>query len=84
MSNARLLLCLVLILAPLVAEIAWHCVAGEFLGGYVIGLLAVPTMFIMSLIVGVACGLRSQLTNESVPRDAKPSSTRESKTGASS
>lgn len=64
MSNARLLVFLVLILAPLMVKIAWQCVAGEFLGGYIIGLLAVPTMFILSLIVGIVCGLRRRLTDE--------------------
>jgi predicted lipid-binding transport protein (Tim44 family) len=71
MSNARLLLCLVCVLAPLATEIAWCCLAGQFLSGYTIGLLAVPTLFILSLIVGVASGLRTRLNDGSKPTDSE-------------
>ena len=57
MSNARLLTILFLIVIALAGHCAWMVhLQGPF--GPLFGLYVVPILFVLSLIAGIACGLR--------------------------
>ncbi len=70
MSNARLLVLLVYVLAPLLVQIAWLCIVGGFTPAFAIGVLVLPTAFILSLIVGIASGVRGQITESAELADS--------------
>jgi hypothetical protein len=58
MSNARLMVILVLIQGLLIAVAARLIYRNGAFAGVAIGIILVPMCFIASLMIGIACGLR--------------------------
>jgi hypothetical protein len=60
MSNTKLFLFLTFILLILVVEAVREIYEAGAYAGLGIGMILVPMMFVLSLMIGIACGLRKK------------------------